>query len=49
MHYRGRFKERLHCFAIRLRKDRSELKHAYYSGDTLVEELTVQEGEGGGN
>ena len=36
--YQGPFKDRIHFFAVRLRKDVVELRHAFYADGHLVEE-----------
>ena len=37
-HYRGPFRNRVHFFAVRLRRGALELKHAYFENGVLVEE-----------
>jgi hypothetical protein len=41
MHYRGDFKDRLHCFAVRLANARLLLQHAYWVDNELTEESEV--------
>ncbi len=38
IHYRGPFRDRMHFFAVRLRKNIVEVRHGYYGGGTIVEE-----------
>jgi hypothetical protein len=37
-HYHGPFKERLHCFAVRLTNGRVRVEHAYWRDNVLIEE-----------